>query len=309
VDELRRAAADPSRLLVVETSPAFPRTRGLPPEHPHSLDLSEVDIWIESDARPRVLDDAPAGDIERAIAAHVARFVPAGATLQTGIGGIPSAVVELLAQDTGGDYGIHTEMFTTGLMELCEAGQVTNRKGVYDGLSVATFAMGSRELYDWLDEREDVVFLPVDVVNEPAVIGRNRSPISLNGALCVDLFGQVTADDRGTGQFSGIGGHEDFLAGTGYSATGRSLVCLPSTAGGPQTRQSRIVSRLPEEALVTSPRHQVDVIVTEFGAAELAGRTVEERARALAGIAHPDWRDELLAAADRLRRRGVIEGR
>jgi acyl-CoA hydrolase len=306
VEELRRAAADPSRLLIVETSPAFPRTRGLPPEHPHSLALSEVDVWIEGDAKPRVLDDVPPGEIETAIAQHVAPFVPEGATLQTGIGGIPNAVVELIAEGSGTGYGIHTEMFTTGLMQLCEAGRVANRKGTYDGLCVATFAMGSRVLYDWLDERDDVVFLPVDVVNDPAVIARNRSPISLNGALCIDLFGQVVADDRGTGQFSGIGGHEDFLAGTGYSASGRSLVCLPSTAGSEGARQSRIVSRLPEGALVTSPRHQVDVIVTEFGAAELAGRTVEERARALAGIAHPDWRDELLAAADRLRRRGVI---
>jgi acyl-CoA hydrolase len=169
--------------------------------------------------------------------------------------------------------------------------------------------MGTRELYDWLDEQDRVAFLPVDVVNDPAVIGRNRYLVSLNGALCIDLFGQVVADDRGHGQYSGIGGHEDFLAGAGRSRTDRSLLCLPATAGRADSAHSRILAQLPEGALVTSPRHQIDVVVTEFGAAELAGRTVEERADALVEIAHPDWREELAAAAYELRKRGVLGSR
>ena len=310
VDEVRRAAEDPDRLLVVETSPAYPRTHGVPPDHPHSIALEDVDLWIPCDSdtsAPFALNEAPPNAIQGAIAEHVASFIPPGATLQTGIGGVPSAVVELLADGPAGDFGIHSELFTTGLMRLHEAGKVSNRKGVFDGLSVATFAMGSRELYDWLDDRPGVGFAPVAVVNDPAIIARNRDLVSLNGALSVDLFGQLVADDFGAGQFSGIGGHEDFLAGAGRGERGRSLICLPATASHAGEPVSRIVSRLPTGAMVTSPRHQVDVVVTEFGAAELAGRTVEERAEALAEIAHPDWRDELMADARALRQRGVLD--
>lgn len=305
VEELHRAAHDPDRLLVVETSPAYPRTLGLAPQHPHALDLAEVDVWIRSDAAPLELPEPPPGEVDEAIAAQVAAYVPQGATIQTGIGGVPNAVVKLLAESESGDFGIHSEMFTTGLMHLHEAGKVSNRKGVFDGVSIATFAMGSRDLYDWLDGQQAVRFLPVEVVNDPAVIARNRSLISLNGALSVDLFGQVVADNRDGAQFSGIGGHEDFLAGAGLTAAARSLLCLPSTAGRERERRSRIVAELAPGTLVTSPRHQVDVIVTEYGTAELAGRSVEERALALAQIAHPDWRNELTAFAEELRSRGV----
>jgi acyl-CoA hydrolase len=193
-------------------------------------------------------------------------------------------------------------MFTSGLMRLHEAGKVSNRKGVYDGTSIATFAMGSRALYDWLDRNDLVRFLPVDVVNDPSVIARNASMISINGALGIDLHGQVMADAIGDRQYSGIGGHEDFLAGAGLTEAGRSLLCLPSMARTSGEARSRIVARFDAGAIVTSPRHQVDVVVSEYGAAELAGRTVGERARALAGIAHPDVREDLLRAAAELER-------
>lgn len=309
VEEIRAASRDPERLLVVETSPHFPRTFGLPPEHPHSLALDEIDVWVASDAKPAELPDATPGPEEVAIASHVAPFVARDATLQVGIGGIPNAVVELLAKTGEGAYGVHSEMFTTGLMRLHEAGRVRNAKGLFDGHSIATFAMGSRALYDWLDGNESVRFLPVDVVNDPAVIARNAQMVSINGALAVDLFGQIVADTIDGRQFSGIGGHEDFLAGIGVSPEGRSLVCLPATflAGG--HRRSRIVPALAPGAVVTSPRHQLDVVVTEFGAAELAGRTVAERARALAEIAHPDEREGLRAAAREIDRLGVLPGK
>ena len=306
VSEIAAAARDPERLLVVETSPRFPRTFGLGPEHRHSIALSEVDVWIEGDAEPTELPDVAAGETEEAIARHVAEFIRPGATLQTGIGGIPNAVAALLANDpSGGDYGIHSEMFTTGLMRLHEAGRVTNRKGVYDGVSITTFAMGDRTLYDWLHENESVRFLPAGIVNDPAVIAKNRDMISINGALSIDLLGQVVADSIDGVQHSGIGGHEDFLAGAGLIAEGRSLLCLPATVEIGGERRSRIVPQLSANSIVTSPRHQVDVIVTEYGAAELAGRTVGERARALAQIAHPDDRDSLMAAAEEIDGRGV----
>ncbi len=294
VAELHRAAADPDRLCVVETSPSFPRTIGLPPEHRHALHVDEVDMIIEGDAIPFELADAPASEVEEAIAAYAAEFVPEGATLQTGIGGIPNTVATLLAEGAGGGYGIHSEMFTTGLMRLCQAGKVTNdHKGEFDGFAVTTFAAGTPELYEWLDGNEAVRFLPVDIVNSPENISRNREMITINGAVSVDLAGQVIADTIGGSQFSGIGGHEDFIAGAGLELTDRSLICLPATATIEGELVSRIAGVSPAGSIVTTPRHQVDVIITEYGVAELGGKTVRERARALAAVAHPDFRAEL----------------
>jgi acyl-CoA hydrolase len=183
-------------------------------------------------------------------------------------------------------------------MELHRAGKVSNRhKGQFDGYSVCTFALGSPELYAWLEGNADVRFLPVDIVNAPHVVAANNDLVSLNGAVAVDLFGQVVADRIGGKQYSGIGGHEDFVAVSGLELSDRSLVCLPATAGG----VSRVVAELPPGATVTSPRHQVDVVITEFGIAELRGRTMRERALALAEIAHPEFRGELRAIADSLR--------
>jgi acyl-CoA hydrolase len=295
VAELQRCGADPKRVLVVEASPRFPRTLGLPPEHPHALETGEIDLLVPSDRAPRELPEDAPDPVSDQIAQHALRFIPDGATLQTGIGGIPSQVVARLAAGRGGDYGIHSEMFTTALMRLHQAGRVSNRrKGILQGFSVATFAMGTRELYDWLDGQEDVRFLPVDLVNDPAVIGRNRRMISLNGALEIDLQGQVVADSIQGTQYSGIGGHEDFAAGAGLGEDDRSLICLPATVRVEGRRVSRIVRQLSPGSLVTTPRHQVDVVITEHGAAELAGRTVEERAVRLAAIADPEFRDELL---------------
>jgi acyl-CoA hydrolase len=306
VEEIQSASRDPERLLVVETSPAYPRTLGILPEHPHSIALEDVDVWIEGDATPTELPDGPGGEVEEAIAAHVARFIKPGATLQTGIGGVPNAVVALLAGESDAGFGVHSEMFTTGLMRLHEAGKVANRKGVYDGVSITTFAMGDRSLYDWLDGNEDVRFLPADIVNDPAIIARNRDMISINGALSIDLLGQTVADSIDGVQHSGIGGHEDFLAGAGRIAEGRSLLCLPSTVEIAGETRSRIEGTLGVESIVTSPRHQVDVVVTEHGAAELAGKTVGERAQALLEIAHPDFRERLAADAVAIGARGVL---
>ncbi len=299
VAELFAAARDPARLLVVEMNPNVPRTFGLAPDHPHAIHVDEVDVLVESEAPVFEIPDREPSETERAIAKVACRFIPDGATIQTGIGGIPSAVAEMLAAGDGGDYGLHTEMFTTGCMRLHESGKVTNRKGLYDGLSIATFAGGSRALYDWLDGNEDVRFLAVEAVNDPAVIACNRRFVSINGALAVDLVGQIAADTIDGHQFSGLGGHEDFLQGAAYSDGGRSLVCLPSTVTLRERLVSRIQARFPAGAVVTGPRHQVDVVVTEYGAAELAGRTLAERADALIAVVHPEFRDELRATRAR----------
>ena len=296
VDELHRAGRDPERLLIVETSEHFPRTVGIAPTWPHAIHVDEIDVLVESDRVPFVLGDDAVDDVARAIAESAAAYIGDGATLQTGIGAIPSAVASLLAEGPGGDYGVHSEMFTTGLMRLHQAGKVSNLRkgGVFDGHSVTTFAGGTPELYEWLDGNEEVRFLPVDVVNSPELIAKNRHMVTINGAVALDLYGQVVADTVGGRQFSGIGGHEDFVSGPGLHLEDRSLVCLPSTARVGDELVSRIVPCFAAGAIVTTPRHQLDVVITEFGAAELQGRTVRQRAEALAAIAHPQFRDELV---------------
>jgi acyl-CoA hydrolase len=297
--EIERVATDPDRILIVESSPHFPRTRGLEPDYRHALHLDQIDVLVESDKAPLPLTEPAPGDAERAIAEQASRYIPDGATLQTGIGAVPSTIAGLLAEGDSGDYGVHSEMFTTGLMQLHEAGKIANRKGLYDGVSVATFAGGTPELYEWLDENTDVAFLPVEIVNSPDVIARNRRMVTINGALMVDIHGQVIADTINGNQYSGIGGHEDFVAGPALALEAVSLLCLPSTYSVGGKTHSRIVPWFDAGAVITTPRHQVDVIVTEYGAAELQGKTVHQRGEALAAVAHPDYRDELLEAAER----------
>ncbi len=297
VADLRRAGADPDRLLVVEVSERFPRTLGHG-DYRHALHVDEIDVLVRSEGAPLALPEVPPSAVDEAIAKHARRFIADGATLQTGIGTIPSAIVARLAHDEGGDYGVHSEMFTDGLMHLHQAGKVSNRhKGIFDGVSVATFAAGSEALYTWLHENADVAFLPVEVVNAPEIIAANAGMVTINGALAVDIHGQVVADTIHGSQYSGIGGAEDFATGPGTSLEQRALLCLPSTATVKGELHSRILPWLPAGSVVTTPRHQVDVVITEFGAAELEGLTVHQRGEALAAIAHPDFRDGLLEAA------------
>jgi acyl-CoA hydrolase len=302
IDELHRAGADSERLLIVEVSDAYPRTLGFGEQYRHALHVDEIDILVRSTDAPLALPggEAPPSDADKAIARHAVDLIPSGATLQTGIGSIPNQIAALLAEGDGGDYGLHSEMFTDGCMELHCAGKVTNvGKGQYGGVSVTTFAFGSAELYEWLDDNSDVAFLPVEIVNAPDVIGANNEMVSINGALAIDIHGQVVADTISGGQFSGIGGAEDFVAGAGLELSDRSLICLPSTFEKDGELRSRIVPWFGPGAVITTPRHQVDVIITEYGVAELEGKTVRERGEALAAIAHPQFRDELLAAAER----------
>jgi acyl-CoA hydrolase len=303
-DELIRAGSDPDRLLIVEVNPHLPRTRSLPPRFENTLPVDVIDVLVEADGEPYTLEDPAPTEEDSAIAAHAVGFVTDGSTLQTGIGAIPSMVATELASGSGGGYGIHSEMFTTGLMRLHQAGKVTNSaKGVFDGVSVTTFALGTADLYRWLDDNADVAFLPVEVVNDPSVIGSNRKLVSVNGAMQIDLYGQVVADSIEGKQISGVGGHEDFVAGADLHVDSHSLICLHSTVTRGDAERSRIVPLLPEGSVISTPRHHTGVVVTEFGTAELTGLTVRERANALADIAHPNFRAELHAVADTLGRR------
>jgi acyl-CoA hydrolase len=297
-EELVMAGNDPDRQLIIEVNPHLPRTCSLPPQYTNTLPLDLVDVVVEADGDPYVLPPVAPDDIDRAIAERAGSFITDGATLQIGIGAVPNTVASLLAAGDGSSYGVHSEMFTDGLMELHQAGKVTNEaKDIFNGVSVTTFALGSRALYDWLDHNHEVAFLPVHVVNDPTVIAQNNSLVSINGALSVDLYGQVVADHIDGKQISGVGGHEDFVAGAELRLDDHSLICLRSTAETGGVTRSRIVPLLPEGSVVSTPRHHTGVIITEYGSSDLSGLTVHERAVALADIAHPDYRDGLRAVA------------
>jgi acyl-CoA hydrolase len=292
------AARDPARVAIAEANPRMPRLDGLPELGRNRVHVSEIDAWVENESDPVALPDVAPTPEELAIAAHVGAHIEDSATLQLGIGGVPDEVARLLASGPHGDLGVHTEMISDGVMRLHLAGKVTNaRKGLYDGFTVATFALGSEALYRWLDGNPAVRMLPVTEVNDPALLRRLRRLVSINGALAVDLSGQVAADHIGGRQHSGVGGHESFVMGASEAPGGKSFICLESTAVVGGKRISRIVPRLPDTATVTTPRHHVQWVVTEQGAVDLSGLGDLARARALAALAHPDFRAELVAAA------------
>jgi acyl-CoA hydrolase len=293
----RAAARDPERVAIGEIVRDMPRVLGLGRYGGHRIHVSELDCVIESDRAAFVLPEGPPGPEDESIARHVEELIEDGSTLQIGIGAVPNIVARLLAEGRKGDFGIHTEMLVDGIMHLHRAGKVTNHKGIFDGFSIATFAAGSRALYDWMHENPEVRLLPVMQVNDPAIIRQNRHMVSINGALAVDLSGQIMADTLGPTQYSGVGGHELFVIGAHDSEGGKSIICLHSTARVRGKTISTIVPDLPLGTRVTTPRHHVQFVVTEYGFTNLAMLTDGERAHALAAIAHPDFRDELLAAA------------
>ena len=293
------AARDPERLAIGEIVRDMPRVFGLEHYGGHRIHISELDCVIESDRSVFELPDVPVTNEDRAIAGHIEELIDDGATLQIGIGAIPNIVAQLLAAGHKGDFGIHTEMMVDGIMELHKAGKVTNHKGIFDGFSIGTFAAGKKALYEWMDRNPEVRLLPVKQVNDPAIIRRNRRMVSINGALAVDLSGQVMADTIGPRQYSGVGGHELFVVGAHDSLNGKSIICLRSTARVDAQVQSTVLAALPLGTPVTTPRHHVQYVVTEYGVANLGMLTDVERARVLVEIAHPDFRAELRAAAER----------
>ncbi|HUY43297.1 MAG TPA: acetyl-CoA hydrolase/transferase C-terminal domain-containing protein [Acidimicrobiales bacterium] len=302
LEEHRRAALDPERLLIVECSPHFPRTLALE-GHENFLGLEEIDVVVYTDEHPVIFPNDPGSPEDEKIAEYAAAYVRDGATLQTGIGAVPNLVAQALVRGNGGDYGIHSEMFSDGLYQLMAAGKVNNsRKAINRGVSVITFAAGTQAMYDYIDNNPAIGVAPVFYTNDPHVICQNTSMVSINSALEVDLLGQITADTIGSRQYSGVGGHMDFVEGTSLSLEHTSLICLQSTAVVNGELKSRVVVNMAPDAVATSPRHLVGVVVTEYGAADLRGLSVKERAVALTAIAHPQFRDELTHATARLGR-------
>jgi acyl-CoA hydrolase len=284
-----RAAAAHARTVIAEINPAVPRTRGNTGIH---VDRISAAVEVER-ALPAHAPTAP-GPVERQIAAWIAPLIPHGATLQLGIGAIPNAVLAALADHE--DIGIHTEMFSDGVMELARLGVVTNRcKTRYRRRIVTSFVMGSQDLYDYVDDNPFVEFHPSDIVNDTFEIAQQHVMVAINSAIEIDLSGQVCADSIGTQIYSGIGGQMDFVRGAVLSPGGMAIIALPSTAQGGTS--SRIVDTLRPGAGVVTTRGHVQYIATEYGIINLRGLSLRQRAESLIELAHPDFRPDLHTAA------------
>jgi len=281
------AAIRAARTVIVQFNSAMPRTLGDSFVH-----ISDIDLAVEVDVLPYQHAVGAIGEIERTIGELVADLVPDGATLQLGIGAIPAATA--LALRDKHDLGIHTEMFTDAVVDLVEAGVVTGaRKERNRGKIVTAFVMGTARLYDFVHDNPMVEMRPVDFTNDTHVIRSFSRMVAINSAIEVDLTGQVVADSIGHRLYSGVGGQMDFVRGAALASEGRAIIALPSTAAGGSV--SRISSSLKEGAGIVTTRAHVRTVVTEWGVAELFGKSTRERAEALISIAHPDFRDELAA--------------
>src|SRR6187397_2295672 len=287
--EAMHAAIRSARRVIVQFNSAMPRTLG-----DSFIHVSQIDLAIECDVPPYEHPGGPIGDVERRIGEYVAELVPDGATLQLGIGAIPAATA--LALRDKRDLGVHTEMFTDSIVDLVEAGVITGaRKERNRGKLVTAFVMGTKRLYDFVDDNPMVEMRPVDFTNDTHVIRSFSRMVAINSAIEVDLTGQVVADSIGHRLYSGVGGQMDFIRGAALAEEGRAIIALPSTAAG--GTRSRITATLAPGAGVVTTRAHVRTVVTEWGVAELFGRSVAERAAALIAIAHPDFRDRLRADA------------
>ena len=288
--ECTKAAAESARDVLAVVNKQMPRSLG-----DAFIHVSKLTHVVEVD-RP-VVELPGAGEIGRvamAIGEHVAALVPDGATLQMGIGEIPDAV--LLALKGKKHLGVHTEMFSDSLIELFESGVITGeRKTLHPGKIVSSFVLGTKKTFDFLDNNPFVEFHPSDYVNDPFIIARHDNMIAINSAISVDLTGQVNSDSIGRSIYSGFGGQVDFIRGSARSKGGKPVIALPATAKDDAV--SRIVDTLAEGAGVVTSRGDVHYVATEFGVVDLFGKSLRERARALIGIAHPNFRDELKAAA------------
>ena len=290
--EAMHAAIRSATTVIVQFNRAMPRTLG-----ESFIHVDAIDLAIEVDVPPYEHPIARVGDVERRIGQYVAELVPNGATIQLGIGSIPAATALALADHR--DLGIHTEMFTDAVVELVERGVVTGAcKERNRGKIVASFVMGTRRLYDFVHDNPMVEMRSVDFTNDTHVIRSFRAMTAINSAIEVDLTGQVVADSIGSRIYSGVGGQMDFVRGAALAPDGRAIIALPSTAAGGSI--SRINPVLTSGAGVVTTRAHARTIVTEWGVAELFGRSLRERAAALIAIAHPDHRDRLTSEARRL---------
>jgi len=280
-----KAAMQGAKMTIVQVNDKMPRTLGDTFVH-----VTDIDYFVEISAPIIELAPPKITDVERAIGEHCASLVDDGSTLQLGIGSLPDAVLLFLKDKK--DLGIHSEMISDGVVELIDVGVVTNKKKtLHKDKIVVSFLMGTRRLYDFVDDNPMFHMAPVDYVNNPYIIAQNYRMVSINSCVQVDLMGQVASESIGLKQISAVGGQVDFVRGANLAPGGKSIIAMPSTIGGGKV--SKIVPFLDQGTAVTTNRNDVRYIITEYGIADLKGKTLRERAKALINIAHPDFKPQL----------------
>ena len=293
--DITKSGAESADMVIAQVNDNMPVTHG-----DSFINVKDIDYLVPFTEPLREFTAAEGDKTITLIGSYVARLIENESTLELGIGALPQAVCSNLLETGVRDLGIHTEMFSDSLIPLIEQGVVTNKaKTLHRGKVIASFAMGSKTLYDYINNNPMFQFYPSEYVNDPYIIGQNKKMIAINSALEIDLTGQVCADSIGHKFYSGIGGQVDFIRGASRSPNGKAIICLQSTAMDGQV--SRIVPRLSEGAGVVTTRGDVDVIITEFGLANLHGKTIRERVLSLIAIANPKFRNELLEAAKSMR--------
>lgn len=287
-----KCITESAKLVIAQINKYMPRTYGSTLVH-----IDDIDLAVECDEPLFKRPIIPIGEIEQKIGAHCASLIEDGSCIQLGIGSIPDAILNFLGDKN--DLGVHSEMLCDGALGLLKAGNINNtRKNINKGVSVVTYLYGRDELYDYARMNPKIEIHPVNYVNNPMVIGQNDNVVSVNSALSVDLIGQVAADSLSADKiFSGAGGFVDFVRGASFSKGGKSIIAMPSTAMG--GKASRIVEQFDAGRPVTLSRFETHYIVTEYGIANLRGRTLRERARSLIEISHPDFRDSLKESYER----------
>lgn len=293
----QREVLDAAKTIILEVNPNMPVTVGIENDR---INIREVDALVEC-ALPIPTVTAPlASELDRKIAEHLMPYITSGSTLQLGIGGIPNAIGTLIAESDVKDLGMHTELMSDGYLALYRAGKITNRcKPLQRGKGVFSICNGSRELYDFLDHNDEILTAPMRWVNSPETIRQLDDFVSINGCIAVDLYGQVSAESSGTRQISGTGGQVDFITGAMEAEHGRAFLTMHATYTDKAGKtHSRILPRFTEGDIITTPRTQAPCVVTEYGIAALPGKATWQRAEALISIAHPDFREELIRAAE-----------
>lgn len=294
---LTKSAAESAKMIIAEINPNMPRTHGDTLIH-----VSEIDSIVEVDYPMAELSMADEGDrgVTEKIAQFIADRIPDGATLQTGIGAIPDAVLSYLRHKK--DLGIHSELFSDGVIDLVQAGIINgSKKTIHTGKITAGFMIGTKKLYEWANDNQIIELQRTEYINNPFTIAKNNKMVAINSAIEVDLTGQICADSIGTKFYSGVGGQSDFIYGASLSEGGLPIIALPSTSTlRDGTVLSRIVPTLKVGAGVTVSRSFVHYVVTEFGMVDLYGKSIRQRVQALCSIAHPDFRKELESQARQL---------
>lgn len=294
---LTKSPAESARIIIAEVNERMPRTLGDSFIHVNRLNYV---VPVNYPLAEIKMDEGGSSEVIEKIANYIADLIPNGATMQMGIGAIPDTVLKHLYDKR--DLGVHTELFSDGVIELVEAGILTSRKKtLHPGKIIAGFVLGTQQLYEWVDDNPMIELHPSEYINDPFVIAQNERMVAINSAIEVDITGQVCADSIGPKLYSGVGGQLDFIYGASRSKGGLPIIALPSTATLRNGHTvSRIVNLLQHGAGVVTSRNHVHYIVTEYGVAYLYGKTIRERAKALINIAHPEFRSELIAQAQEL---------